>query len=68
MLRVEEALDFSHGSIVRNLKVNINTTAVTVKCIVNKNPVLEEQSLNKKKDLFEKSFNKDLVVLWIQSS
>jgi putative phosphoesterase len=68
MLRVADALDFSHGSIVRNLKVNIDTSAVTLNCIVNKNPVLEEQSLNKKKNLFEKSFNKDLVVLWIQSS
>ena len=66
LLRVADALDFSHGSIVRNLKVNIATTAVTIKCVVNKNPVMEEQSLNKKKDLFEKSF-KDLVVLWIQS-
>jgi putative phosphoesterase len=68
ILRVADALDFSHGSIVKNLKVNINTTTVTAKWRVNKNPVLEEQSLNKKKDLFEKTFNKDLVVLWNQSS
>ena len=67
ILRVADALDFSHGAIVRNLKVNIDTIAVTIKCAVNKNPVMEEQSLNKKKDFFEKSFNKDLVVLWIQS-
>jgi putative phosphoesterase len=68
ILRVADALDFSHGSIVKNLIVKINTTAVTIKCKVNKNPVLEEQSLNKKKDLFEKTFDKDLVVLWIQSN
>jgi putative phosphoesterase len=68
ILRVADALDFSHGSIVKNLKVSINHAAVTVKCRVNQNPVLEDQSLNKKKDLFEKSFNRDLVVIWIQSS
>lgn len=68
ILRVADALDFSHGSIVKNLKVSINNVAVTVKCRVNQNPVLEEQSLNKKKGLFEKSFNRDLVVIWIQSS
>ena len=68
ILRVADALDFSHGSIVKNLKVSINHVAVTVKCRVNQNPVLEEQSLNKKKDLFEKSFNRDLIVVWIQSN
>ena len=67
MLRVADAIDFSHGSIVKNLRVSISPTAITIKCIVNQNPILEEQSLNKKKDLFEKSFQKDLVVLWIQS-
>jgi putative phosphoesterase len=68
MLRVADAIDFSHGSIVKNLRVSISPAAITIKCIVNQNPILEEQSLNKKKDLFEKSFKRDLVILWIQSS
>jgi putative phosphoesterase len=68
ILRVADAIDFSHGSIVKSLKVNINPDAITIKCIVNQNPILEEQSLNKKKDMFEKSFSKDLIILWIQST
>ncbi|WP_455278171.1 YfcE family phosphodiesterase [[Eubacterium] cellulosolvens] len=68
ILRVADALDYSHGSIVKNLRVSINPTSITIKCKVNQNPVLEEQSLNKKKDLFEKTFSKDLIIIWIQSS
>jgi putative phosphoesterase len=68
ILRVADALDFSHGSIVKKLRVSINPTSIRVKCTVNKNPVLEEQSLNKKKDLFEKTFNRDLIIIWIQSN
>jgi len=64
ILRIVDALDFSHGTIVRKMEVTCNPTSVTIECTVNQNPVLEEQSLNKKKDMFVDFFKKNLIVLW----
>jgi putative phosphoesterase len=64
ILRVADALDFSHRAIVRKMEVAPDPMTVTIKCTVNQNPILEEQSLNKKKDIFVDFFKKNLVVLW----
>jgi len=64
ILRIADALDFSHGTIVKRMQVTCDPTSVTIKCTVNQNPILEEQSLSKKKDMFVDTFKKNLIVLW----
>ena len=64
ILRLADGLDFSHQSIVEHVEANVNLDDITVSGVVVLNPILEEQGFNKKKDLFEKTFAKKLVVVW----
>ena len=66
ILRLADALDFSHQSIVQNVEAHVAFENVTVQGSVLLNPVLEEYAVNKKKDVFEKSFKKKVVVTWKQ--
>lgn len=63
ILRVADALDASHSSIVKNVNVKISETSVILQCLVNGNTQLEEEMINKKKDLFEKIFNRSLLII-----
>jgi exopolyphosphatase/pppGpp-phosphohydrolase len=64
ILRLADALDSSHGSIVQNVEVQVNFDNVTILGLVVVNPILEEQDFNKKKDLFEKTFAEKMVLKW----
>ncbi len=64
ILRLADALDSSHGSIVQNIEVQVNFDNVTVLGLVFVNPILEEQDFNKKKDSFEKSFAEKIILKW----
>jgi putative phosphoesterase len=66
ILRLADSLDFSHQSIVQNVEAHVAFENVTVQGSVLLNPVLEEYAVNKKKDVFEKSFKKKVVVAWKQ--
>ncbi len=66
ILRLADSLDFSHQSIVQNVEAHVALENVTVQGSVLLNPVLEEYAVNKKKDVFEKSFKKKVVVTWKQ--
>jgi len=66
ILRLADSLDFSHQSIVQNVEAHVAFENVTVRGSVLLNPVLEEYAVNKKKDVFEKSFKKKVVVAWKQ--
>jgi putative phosphoesterase len=66
ILRLADSLDFSHQSIVQNVEAHVALENVTVEGSVVLNPVLEEYAVNKKKDVFEKSFKKKVVVTWKQ--
>jgi putative phosphoesterase len=66
ILRLADSLDFSHQSIVQNVEAHVAFENVTVQGSVLLNPVLEEYAVNKKKDVFEKSFKKKVVVTWNQ--
>ncbi|MCW4017758.1 MAG: YfcE family phosphodiesterase [Candidatus Bathyarchaeota archaeon] len=63
-LRVADALDYTHQSIVESINVKVGTKQILVQCVSQVDAVLEEESFNKKKDLFEKTFAKKLVLVW----
>jgi putative phosphoesterase len=64
LLRLADALDYSHQSVVEVLIVKIGTKKITVECMFKTKSMLEEQAFNKKKDLFEKVFAKKMVLIW----
>ena len=66
LLRVADSLDYTHQSIVKALGIKVGTKKVTVEYVSNTQLTLEEQAFNKKKDLFEKVFNRKMVLLWKQ--
>jgi putative phosphoesterase len=63
-LRVADALDYSHRSLVESVNVKVGPKRVTVECIVPSSSPLEEQAFNKKKDLLENLLKKNLVLVW----
>ena len=64
ILRVADALDFTHQSIVERIEVDAGLKKVKLKCAVRCDPVLEQQAVNKKRDLFEEAFKRKLIVEW----
>jgi putative phosphoesterase len=62
MLRVADGLDASHNSIIEKVDMEITDTTVMMRCLANGNTQLEEEMANKKKDLFEKVFNRSLLI------
>lgn len=62
ILRLADSLDFSHQSIVQSVEVQADFEKVTVWGVPLLNPILEEQSFNSKKDLFEKTFAKKIML------
>ena len=66
ILRLADGLDFSHKSIIQSVEAKQAFENVIIYGSVLLNPVLEEYAVNKKKDLFEKSFRKKVVVTWKQ--
>jgi exopolyphosphatase/pppGpp-phosphohydrolase len=68
ILRVADGLDASHCSVMEKIDMEINDTSVLMRCLVNGNTQREEEMVNKKKDLFEKVFNRSLLVTMQESS
>ncbi len=66
ILRLADGLDFSHQSLVQDVEAHVAFENVIVQGSIVLNPILEEYAVNKKKDLFEKSFKKNLMVTWKQ--
>jgi putative phosphoesterase len=64
VLRVADALDYSHKSIIRRVNVRLFPNHILLECAVSGNYTLEDQSFRKKKDLFKKVFKSDLTVVW----
>ncbi len=64
LLRVADALDYTHQAAVKKLNVKITPKKVTIECISAQESTLEPQAVEKKKDLFEEVFNKTLVLTW----
>ncbi|NUL82594.1 MAG: HD domain-containing protein [Armatimonadetes bacterium] len=64
ILRVADALDYSHGSLVRSLETEIQSDAVVLKVQALGDEQGELESLARKSNLFVKTFGRQLVVRW----
>ena len=65
-LRLADGLDYTHQTVVEDITINVGTKRIRVGCVSGKKSCLDEQAFYKKKDLFEKVFNKKLVLAWKQ--
>lgn len=66
ILRIADSLDYSHEDNITGLAVNVGANKITVECITKADLTLEEQMFDKKKDLFERVFDKKTVLVWKQ--
>jgi exopolyphosphatase/guanosine-5'-triphosphate,3'-diphosphate pyrophosphatase len=66
ILRIADSLDYSHENNITGLAVNVGANKITVECITKADLTLEEQIFDKKKDLFERVFDKKTVLVWKQ--
>jgi CHAD domain-containing protein len=64
LIRVADALDVSHSSVVRSTECTVNKERVTVRLETIGYPDRELEKAREKKDLFEKTFNRSLAFKW----
>jgi putative phosphoesterase len=64
ILRLADALDCSHSSVVKKVNVKSFPNHIVLECLASGHHYLESQSVMKKKDLFEKVFKTSLTVVW----
>jgi putative phosphoesterase len=64
VLRLADALDCSHRSVVKKVTVKPFQNHMVLECVVSARHYLEAQSAMKKKDLFEKVFKTELAIVW----
>jgi exopolyphosphatase/guanosine-5'-triphosphate,3'-diphosphate pyrophosphatase len=68
ILRLADSLDYTHQSVAEVLNVKMGTKRITIEYVSKTKAILEEQTFNKKKDLFEKVFAKHVVLIWKRPS
>jgi putative phosphoesterase len=66
LLRVADSLDYTHQSNVRTLSFKVGTKKIAAICTCETESMLEQEAFNKKKDLFETTLGKKLVLAWKQ--
>jgi putative phosphoesterase len=64
ILRVADGMDYGHSSVVRGISASLGTRTVVLSMKTRGNHFLEEQQVAKKKDLFERVFNRKLKLEW----
>jgi len=64
ILRVADALDYSHNSVVQTLNLKSFPDHIVLDCVASGEHTLEEKSVTKKKDLFERVFRSKLTLVW----
>ena len=64
ILRVADALDYSHRSIVKKVNLKSSPDEMTLECVFTGQHYLEDQAVKKRKGLFERVFKKDLAIVW----
>jgi putative phosphoesterase len=64
ILRVADALDYSHKSTVQRVIVKSFPNHIVLECVALADHTLEEKAVMKKKDLFENVFKSDLSLTW----
>ena len=68
ILRIADGMDASHSSVVTNIDLKIDSDSVMLNCLVSNGTSLEQESILKKKDLFESTVGKKLIVKWLQKN
>jgi len=64
ILRLADALDYSHKSVVKKVNVRPFPNQIVLECLVSGDHTLEDLSIRNRKDLFEKAFKSELTVVW----
>ena len=64
ILRLADALDYSHKSVVKSVNMRPFPNNIVVECVVTGDYTLEEQSVKNRKELFEKIFKSNFTVVW----
>jgi len=64
IMKIADGLDASHHSIVKNINIKINTSTITMQCIVTATFDLEQRAVDKKKTLFEQISKRRLIIQW----
>jgi exopolyphosphatase/guanosine-5'-triphosphate,3'-diphosphate pyrophosphatase len=64
ILRVADALDYSHKSVVSRVNVKTFPNHIALECRFSGNHDLEDMSFEKNKDLFERTFKSALTIVW----
>lgn len=67
-LRVAEALDHSHQQLISDVKCKVSSKTITIRCKVKSIPTQEIIPFQEKSDLFQKIFDRRLVLKWIIKS
>ncbi|RZN37392.1 MAG: HD domain-containing protein [Methanosarcinales archaeon] len=69
-LRIADGMDATHSSVVTNIDLKMGTDRVMLKCSVSHDAgrEQEQESILKKKDLFESTIGKKLIVKWLQKN
>ncbi|MCW4005771.1 MAG: YfcE family phosphodiesterase [Candidatus Bathyarchaeota archaeon] len=66
ILRIGDSLDYSHDSVVQNVRVRGEDRRVVVEVAALEEPVLEQQAFIRKKDLLERALKRKVVLVWKQ--
>jgi putative phosphoesterase len=64
MLRIADALDESHRSVVTKMRMRRFPNRIVLECLTSGQHNVEDQSIRKRKDLFEEVFMRELMVVW----
>ena len=68
LLRLADGMDASHNSVVRKIEARLESRRVILECRVSPYPALWERvSTDRKKDLFEETYGKELKITWKQA-
>ncbi len=63
ILRIADAMDRSHSENVKDIKINISKNKIEFKVIADGDIGPEKDAFEKKKDLFQSYFNKEIVIV-----
>ena len=64
LLRLADALDYSHRSVVKKINVKSLPDKMVLECFFSGQHFLEDKAVRRRKDLFERVFKKNLAVVW----
>ncbi len=67
LLRLADGLDASHGSVVTEMGCKIEPRRIRLECRASSAACMERLAAERKKDLFEETYGKELRIEWLQA-